>query len=144
MTLVRSALFALLFYSGTCLIVLAALAATPLGKRPVRAVSLAWVDYCHWLVTRIVGIRFCVEGEIPSGQVLLAAKHQAMIETLELVRMAGRPMFVVKHELVEIPLFGRVLRRYGVIAVDRSAGARALRAMLGEGRRALEEGRAVV
>jgi 1-acyl-sn-glycerol-3-phosphate acyltransferase len=67
-----------------------------------------------------------------------------MFETLQLVRLVDRPIFVLKRELAAIPLFGRALRRYGVIAVDRSAGAKALRAMLAAGRSALEEERPLV
>ena len=38
----------------------------------------------------------------------------------------------MKRELTTIPLFGWVTRRYGVIGVDREAGAKALRTMLAE------------
>ena len=39
-------------------------------------------------------------------------------------------MIVIKQELADIPLFGFLTRRYGVIPVERSAGAKALRAMV--------------
>ena len=50
----------------------------------------------------------------------------------------------MKRELTTIPLFGWVTRRYGVIGVDREAGAKALRTMLAEGRKAVEQQRPVV
>jgi len=49
----------------------------------------------------------------------------------------------MKKELADIPLFGWMTRRYGVIAVERSAGAKALRALVEEGKRAIATGRPV-
>jgi 1-acyl-sn-glycerol-3-phosphate acyltransferase len=49
----------------------------------------------------------------------------------------------MKRELADMPLFGWITRRYGVIAVDRAAGAKALRAMLAEARQAAETGRPI-
>ena len=60
-----------------------------------------------------------------------------MFETLEMVRLADLPVIVMKRELADIPLFGWVTRRYGVIPVEREAGAKALRAMLAEGKEAV-------
>jgi 1-acyl-sn-glycerol-3-phosphate acyltransferase len=76
--------------------------------------------------------------------VLIAVKHESMYETLQMARLADTPVIVLKRELAEIPLFGRLTRRYGVIPVDRSAGAKALRAMIEEGKVATAEGRSVI
>jgi 1-acyl-sn-glycerol-3-phosphate acyltransferase len=85
-----------------------------------------------------------VEGEIPDGAYLIAFKHEAMVETIEALRMARKPVVVMKRELTQIPLFGWVTRRYGVIGVDREAGAKALRNLLTEGKRAVEQRRPVI
>ena len=58
-----------------------------------------------------------------------------MYETLEMVRMTHLPVIVMKKELADIPLFGLLTRRYGVIPVERSAGAKALRALVAAARR---------
>jgi 1-acyl-sn-glycerol-3-phosphate acyltransferase len=50
----------------------------------------------------------------------------------------------MKKELTQIPLFGWVTLRYGVIGVDRDAGASALREMMAKGKQAAAEGRPVV
>jgi 1-acyl-sn-glycerol-3-phosphate acyltransferase len=67
-----------------------------------------------------------------------------MFETLEMVRIADTPAIVLKRELSQIPLFGWLTRRYGVIPVNRSAGSKALREMMAAGREAAAEGRAVI
>lgn len=144
MTLVRSLVFALLFYPGTLIYVLAVILLSPLGDRTVRSIVHGWSDYHHWLVRHVLGIRWAVDGRIPEGAYLIAFKHEAMVETIESLRLARTPVVVMKRELTQIPLFGWVTRRYGVIGVDREAGAKALRTMLAEGKRAVEQQRPVV
>jgi 1-acyl-sn-glycerol-3-phosphate acyltransferase len=58
--------------------------------------------------------------------------------------VSNLPVIVMKKELADIPLFGFMTRRYGVIPVERSAGARALRALVEEGREAIASGRPVI
>lgn len=140
----RSLLFALLFYPGTLLYVLTVFAVSPLGSGPVRKVVHGWSDFHHWLVRHILRIRFEWDGKIPDGPFLIAVKHQAMVETVEALRFARTPVVVMKRELTTMPLFGWVTRRYGVIGVDREAGARALREMMARGKQAVAEGRPVV
>jgi 1-acyl-sn-glycerol-3-phosphate acyltransferase len=53
-------------------------------------------------------------------------------------------VIVIKKELADIPLFGRMTRRYGVIGVERSGGAKALRALVEEGKHAIATGRPVI
>jgi 1-acyl-sn-glycerol-3-phosphate acyltransferase len=81
---------------------------------------------------------------IPPGPQLIAVKHQSMFETLEMVRITHLPIIVLKKELADIPLFGFLTRRYGVIPVERAAGAKALRNLVDEGRAAIATGRAVI
>ena len=144
MATLRSLLYAAIFYPATLLWVLAGLVATLFGRRPTLAVVLSWVDLHHWLAANVLGIRIRLEGQIPDGVQLIAVKHQSMFETLEMVRLTNLPIIVMKKELADIPLFGFMTRRYGVIAVERSAGARALRSLVQEGERAIESGRAVI
>ena len=143
MAVLRSLLFNLLFYPGTLVYVLTVIALSPFGDRPVQSTVHAWSDFHHWLVRNVLGIRWQIEGQVPEGAFLIAFKHEAMVETIEALRFAENPVVVMKRELTTIPLFGWVTRRYGVIGVDREAGAKALRTMLTEGKRAIEQGRPV-
>jgi len=142
--MIRSLLYAAIFYPATVLWVLAGLVATLFGRKPTLAVVLSWVDLHHWLASHVLSIQLRVEGEIPSGVHLFAVKHQSMFETLEMVRLINLPIIVMKRELSDIPLFGLMTRRYGVIAVERSAGAKALRSLVEEGARATRSGRPVI
>jgi 1-acyl-sn-glycerol-3-phosphate acyltransferase len=143
-SLARSLLFAAFFYPATVLWVLAGIVAAPFGQRPTLAVILGWVKFHHWLTANLLGIRLTVVGAIPPSPHLIAVKHQSMYETLEMVRLANLPVVVMKQELADIPLFGFMTRRYGVIPVERTAGARALRNLVAEARAAVASGRPVI
>jgi 1-acyl-sn-glycerol-3-phosphate acyltransferase len=142
--LLRSAIYALIFYPMTFLWCLAGLPAALIGRKQVLAVVLSWVDIHHWLLEHVLAIRVRVEGTVPPGPHLIAVKHQSMLETLEMVRITQLPVIVIKRELADLPLFGWMTRRYGVIPVERSAGAKALRAMVSEGKQAVATGRPVI
>ncbi|HYX45552.1 MAG TPA: lysophospholipid acyltransferase family protein [Sphingomicrobium sp.] len=144
MAALRSLLYAAIFYPATALWVLVGVPASLLGRGPTLAIVLSWVDFHHWLARYILGIRVRIEGEIPRGTLLIAVKHQSMFETLEMVRLTNLPIIVMKKELADIPLFGLLTRRYGVIPVERSAAAKALRNLVEEGRRAIAAGRPVI
>jgi 1-acyl-sn-glycerol-3-phosphate acyltransferase len=144
MPALRSLLYAAMFYPGTVLCVLTAMGASVIGQKPTLRVVLSWANFHNWLARHILGIRLQVEGKVPAGPLLIAVKHQSMFETLEMVRIANLPIIVMKKELADIPLFGFVTRRYGVITVERSAGAKALRRLVEEGRKAVAGGRSVI
>lgn len=142
--LLRSLLYAAIFYPLTVLWVLVGIVASLFGQRPTLAIVSSWVELHHRLVRTVLGIHVRVDGEIPTGTHLIAVKHQSMLETLEMVRLTNLPVIVMKKELADIPLFGWMTRRYGVIPVERTAGAKALRALVEEGKRAVATGRPVI
>ena len=139
----RAVIYALIFYPGTLLFVIGCWIGSLFGPRQMRAVVHAWTDFNHELAS-LLGTRVEVQGAIPPGPYLIAVKHQSMFETLEMVRVAKTPIMVLKRELSQIPGFGWATRSYGVIPVDRDAGAKALREMLAEGKRAITTGRPII
>ncbi|MGJ8536272.1 MAG: lysophospholipid acyltransferase family protein [Parasphingopyxis sp.] len=144
MAALRTLLFMLLFYGLTIPWVIAALIGAALGDRPMHSVIFGWVRFHRWCARWILGIRVRIEGEIPEGQYLFAAKHQAMFETLDFLNLLDTPAPVLKKELTAIPGWGWLATRYGGIAVDRAGGAAAMRAMLKRTRAVLADGRSVV
>lgn len=140
----RSLLFALIFYPGTLLFVLVGMAASLAGTAAMRSVVHAWAEFQHQLARLVLGIRTEVTGTLPPGPLLIAVKHESMFETIEILRIASTPAVVMKRELSTVPMFGWLTRRYGVIPVDRNAGAKALRELLAQGRGAVASGRPIV
>ena len=140
----RSLLFLLIFYPGTLLFIFAGLGSGLFSTSAMLEVVHGWARFHHWLARHVLGIRTRVEGAIPTGPYLIAAKHQSMFETIEMLLIARTPVIVLKRELADMPLFGPMTRRYGVIPVDREAGAKALRDMLSEAKAAAATGRPVI
>ena len=140
----RSLLFAAIFYPATLLFVLAGMVVSVAGAGPARRVVLGWANTFHRLARSVVGIRVLFDGDIPEGSYLVAVKHQSMFETIEMVRHIREPIIVLKRELADLPLFGWMTRKYGIIPVDRSAGARALRALVVGGKAAAATGRPIL
>jgi 1-acyl-sn-glycerol-3-phosphate acyltransferase len=134
----RSLVFNILFY---VVFVFWALVALPTFLMP-RAAMLkvaAWWAGCNILLMRaICGIKVEFRGveKIPKGPLIVASKHQSMWETISLLSFFEAPFFVLKRELLFIPLFGLFLIKTRMVAIDRSAGGRALLAVM---RRAAEE-----
>lgn len=144
MSWLRTIVFSIVFYGITLPMVLGAPIAAMFGGVAIRGYANAWTRLFRWSVRIFLGIDTKIEGEIPKGPVLFAAKHESIFEALELTRLLGRPATVMKRELAQIPIWGWAARRYGVIAVDRAASAKALRAMMRDGKAALAQGRSVM
>lgn len=144
MAAARSLLYAAIFYPLTVLWVFSGIVAALFGRRATLAIVLSWAAIHHWLTGNILRIRVRIEGTIPPGPYLIAVKHQSMLETLEMLRVTHLPVIVIKKELADIPLFGWMTRSYGVIPVERSAGAKALRSLVEEGKQAAVAGRSVI
>jgi 1-acyl-sn-glycerol-3-phosphate acyltransferase len=144
MAVLRSLAFALVFYAGTIWFVLASFPASLFGSGPLRRHVRRWAVFHRFCAWTILGIRGRVEGTVPAGAVLVAAKHQSMFETLEVVLLLDQPAVVMKRQLADIPFFGRVTLLYGCIPVDREGGAAALRRMMRAAEAAIAEGRPIV
>ncbi|WP_434617100.1 lysophospholipid acyltransferase family protein [Tabrizicola sp. M-4] len=95
----------------------------------------AWAGihaYCNWvrLTARlIVGLRSEIRGEIPSGEVIIASKHQSFFDIILICSVVRRPKFIMKKELRWAPLLGFYAWRIGCIPVDRGKKGRAIAEM---------------
>ena len=78
------------------------------------------------------------------GPALIASVHQSAFDTLVWLTLVPRCCYVLKQELLRIPLLGPLMGKTGMIAVDRAAGAGAMRHLLREADRAVREARQIV
>jgi 1-acyl-sn-glycerol-3-phosphate acyltransferase len=118
-----------------------------LGPRSwIHAAAGLWIDVTLWLLKHVVGLDYRVIGaeNLPAGSAIYAAKHQSAWETLFLSRYLHYPAFVLKRELLSIPLFGWYMRKVGMIAIDRAAGASALRNMARQSVEVFAQGRSLL
>jgi 1-acyl-sn-glycerol-3-phosphate acyltransferase len=127
----------------------AALVSLPLlvVARPAAGKVTRWfAGLVITLLRLIVGLRVDMRGLeiLPESPVLIAAKHQSTLETLVLASMLPTACFVLKRELVTVPLVGWYIRAMDVVAVDRAGGGAALKDMVRQAKEAVAAGRHVV
>lgn len=147
MTWLRSAAFNLWFFGLTLVLSLLSPPVWLMGEQATRRYAKFWVRLVLRGLRATCGIRWQVIGleHLPAeGPALLASMHQSAFDTLIWAVLAPRFAYVLKRELLRIPLFGALLSRSGMIAIDRRAGAAALRSLLREADRARQTGRQVV
>ncbi len=117
-----------------------------LPSKPTRALLRLWAATDIAILRVTVGQRVRILGaeNIPKGPALVASKHQAAFETLALVPMMPLGVIILKKELLKIPLYGWYAAHYGMIPVDRSAGAAALKQLAIDAKKALDDGMQIV
>ncbi|MCJ2034235.1 lysophospholipid acyltransferase family protein [Methylobacterium sp. J-068] len=145
MLFVRSFAFNLAFYAVTTVIAVAGLP-TLVSRRAVIRLAQFWGRLTLRLLHVLGGITVEFRGveNIPPGPLLVAAKHQSALETLALVTAFPDFAYILKRELLWIPLIGWYLSRSGMVAIDRSKGTRAMSAMNEAAADAIRDGRQLI
>lgn len=128
MIFLRSLIFNVLFYLVLVLLCIVALPALLLPRGALMAIEAAWANTSLFLMRVICNIRIEFRGveKIPAGPLVVASKHQSFWETFALVRFFEHPLFILKRELMMIPVFGWYLKKVGMISVERGGGPRSL------------------
>jgi 1-acyl-sn-glycerol-3-phosphate acyltransferase len=142
--IVRSLLFALVFYGVSVPIALAAALVALVSSKGTIAIARAWGRWFLWCSEVLLGIRLEVRGTIPQRDAIVAFKHTSAFETFLVLALFDRPATIMKAELLAIPVWGFVARRQGSIGVAREKGGVAMRAMLREAKAAADAGRPVI
>jgi 1-acyl-sn-glycerol-3-phosphate acyltransferase len=144
--LLRSTLFALVELVTVPPFALLALATWPLPLRARYRVITLWSRLVVRAAERLCGIRYRVLGaeRLPPPPFIILSNHQSAWETLAFQMIFPPQVWVVKRELLWLPIFGWGLAMLSPIAIDRGAGRRALRQMLDQSRSRLERGFCIV
>jgi 1-acyl-sn-glycerol-3-phosphate acyltransferase len=133
MVWLRALVFNLVFFFWTTLVGLLALPLLLLPRRAVIGFGRLWSRGGVRLLRRIVGLDYQVRGldRVPRGGCIIAMKHQSAWDAVILPMLLDDPAIVVKRELVLLPIYGWYMWRSGLaIAIDRRAGAAAVRGMI--------------
>jgi 1-acyl-sn-glycerol-3-phosphate acyltransferase len=111
----------------------------------IRALQ-RWARSSTWLFEKICNTKMEVRGAefIPRGGAIIAGKHQSFWETFAVLPLLDDPCMVMKDQLFSIPLFGRFMRKFGMIGVDRGAGSTALRNLIARSKTEIEMNRQLV
>jgi 1-acyl-sn-glycerol-3-phosphate acyltransferase len=142
----RSVLFNALFYLNLIVYMVVALPTLAMPYAVVLAFIRSYARTSLWLMRVVCGTKVEWRGleNIPDGACILACKHQSMWETFSLFAVLRDPTYILKRELMWIPLFGWYMRRARLIPIDRSAGMVALARMTARARQELARSRQLV
>jgi len=143
----RSTAFYLWFYGLTAIMGLGGVGVRVVAPRRALPYARTWARWVLDGLRSLCGITWEVSGleHLPAGgPALIASMHQSAFDTLIWTQLAPRFAYVVKRELLRIPLYGSMLTATGMIPVDRRAGPAALRALLREADRAKAGQRQIV
>ncbi|ACL56297.1 lysophospholipid acyltransferase family protein [Methylobacterium nodulans] len=145
MPLLRSLAFNVAFYVVTAVMMIGGLFCL-VSRRGVLRLAQTWARVTLRLLHWIVGIRVEFRGleHIPPGGIVVAAKHQSALETIALTTVLPDFTYILKRELMWLPLFGWYLARSEMVAIDRSKGSRALAFMNEEAAAAMAQGRQLI
>jgi 1-acyl-sn-glycerol-3-phosphate acyltransferase len=142
----RSIAFNLYFYLNISIWMILSLPLLALPKGVLWRVIFAWsrgnIVALKWLAAIEVELRGLEN--LPNTPVIIAAKHQSAFETICLLHLFQRPAFILKKELMRIPLLGWYAAKLAMIPVDRKAGQKALRSMMASARSVLDDGRHII
>lgn len=140
----RTLLWMPFFYGGSALLVSFATIIAPFSRDAFVAIVRGWAIWSRWCARLLLGQIVRVEGELPPGPVFFLFKHEDQFETIDMPLLLERPVVFAKQELFTIPLWGRLALVYGLIAIERTAGASALRSMRRAAINAMAQGRPLV
>jgi 1-acyl-sn-glycerol-3-phosphate acyltransferase len=142
----RSLTANLLFYLSTMVLLIVALPTFLMPRHGIIWIAKLWGRVNVWLVSVVAGTKVEWRGleKLPAGGFLAAAKHQSTWETFALVPLFADPTFIIKRELMWIPLFGWFTVRGEMIPIDRGARAQTIPAMIERAREAMRQGRQII
>lgn len=147
----RSVAFAAWFYGLTALMLLGFAPLRLLPRSRGRTLALGYARVWARLVLAglrvLCGVSWQASGleHVPrDGPALIASMHQSAFDTVIWAVLRPRFAYVMKRELLRIPLFGGMLELTGMIPIDRAGGAASLRGLLRAADRAVAERRQIV
>lgn len=147
MLFLRSVAFNVFLYAFTALCTILAVSAAVVWPSRLWTVARLWSRGWLRAYRSICGVSYRVQGaeNVPrTGACIIAMKHQSTWDTFALYAIFEHPVFVLKSELMWIPLFGVALKQLGCIAVKRGTGRAALESMIEGARTASSLGRQIV
>lgn len=110
------------------------------------AVMTNWARLVNWMLKVICGLSYEVVNpeNMPKQPVIFFCKHQSAWETIAMQRILPPHLWVLKRELIWIPIFGWALLELESIAINRKAGRKAIDQIVEQGKERLDKGRSIM
>lgn len=100
------------------------------SKRGALVACKLYARWAIWTARWMVGLKGEVRGEVPTGEVMVAAKHQSFFDILLIFEAVPHAKFIMKRELLWTPFIGLYAKRLGCIPVDRGKKGAAVAKMV--------------
>lgn len=146
MLFIRSLIFNIFFIVWTLFIGVLFLPFIIFSNRITQLTSYFWAAITLKTANIICGIKYKVEGieNISKDEAIIASKHESTWDTILFLYLFKNPIFILKKELIFIPIFGLYLIRGGMIYINRSKGAKAIKLIVKKSQKILKNKRKLV
>ena len=121
--MLRNLIFSIIFFSGIILISIIFLPALILPQKIVLIGGKLMGHWASFCLKKILSIKINILGKeniVNNEKFFIAASHQSMFETFYLQTIFNAPLFILKRELMLIPIFGWYLKKIGSISIKRN------------------------
>ena len=121
--MIRNILFTIFFFSGIIFISIIFLPALIMPQKVTLAggkIMGHWAKYC---LRNFLSVQINIVGKeniVTNEKFFIACSHQSMFETFVLQTIFNAPVFILKKELLKIPIFGLYLKKIGSISINRN------------------------
>ncbi len=145
MTFVRSLLYAIWYYLSLAVIGLVCMPVAIFSRGAAMSAIRFWAGSQRLALRVLCGIKTEFRGleNLPEGACIIAMKHQSTYDTMAPFLAFRDPVYILKKELLRMPVFGVYASRVG-ISIDRSGGAKTIRAMMAATKDMAKAGRQIV
>ena len=146
MTAIRTVLYAAWFYLLSVPLAVIYMLALPLPRAVLRALIRFWARLILFGLRLFGGVTMEIRGleHLPKEQGLVAAKHQSMFDFIGPFAFYPDACFVLKQELLRIPIFGWLTTKGKMIPIHREGHAKALKDLVRASRDRLSEPRQII
>jgi len=141
MLLVRSLLFYIGQIVSTLLFAPLGIIVFPLSFKTRYYIVTRWTAFNLWWLKICCNVQYKVEGldNIPDEACIVMCKHQSAFETLALQLIFVPQVWILKRELLKIPIYGWGLASMQPIAIDRGSAIKSFRQIVTQGSQRLKE-----
>ena len=117
-----------------------------LPSKFIRFPAKAWIKGIFILLKYICGVTHEVRGlgNLSKEPLIIVSKHQSAFETFALYYYLESSFFIHKKQLFYIPIFGQYLLKSNMVAIDRTGQAKAMRKMISDVKKKLDEGSTII
>ncbi|MCE8556202.1 1-acyl-sn-glycerol-3-phosphate acyltransferase [Ruegeria pomeroyi] len=127
---VRSIVFTIVIYIWMAILGLLFTPYALVSKKGALRACKLYARSTIWMARWMVGIQGEIRGPVPTGEVLIAAKHQSFFDILLIFHAVPHGKFIMKRELLWTPVIGVYAKRLGCIPVNRGKRGAAVAKMV--------------